>query len=118
MITAAEPPPLTPAQEVRIAELVQAGIKAWYAAPLTAKDRDGRTYSPYQADVRGVYGYDIGRDGGLLEKRSDALETSVRALNAALAANGVKDDALTAAMADMTARVAEVRAALAKPILL
>lgn len=112
MMTA--PEPLT---EDRVRAIVREEIKAWYAAPLTAKDRDGRTYSPYQADVRGVYGYDISRDGGLLEKRSDALETSVRALNAALAANGVKDDALTAAMADTTARVAEIRAALAKPIL-
>jgi len=117
MITAAVPPPLTPAQEARVAELVAAGIKAWYATPLAAKDRDGRTYTPYQADVRGVYGYDNVRDGGLLEKRSDALETSVRALNAAITATGVKDDALTAAMADMNARVAEIRTALATPIL-
>lgn len=113
MMTA--PEPLT---EDRVRAIAREEIKAWYATPLAAKDRDGKPYTPYQADVRGVYGYDITRDGGLLEKRSDALETSVRALNAALAANGVKDDALTAAMADMTARVAEVRAALAKPILL
>jgi hypothetical protein len=117
MITAPEPSPLTPAQEVRVRQLVADGIKSWYAAPLTAKDRDGKTYSPYQADVRGVYGYDVARDGGLLEKRSDALETSVRALDAALKANGVEDDALTAAMVDMTARVAEIRVALAKPLL-
>ena len=115
MITAATP--LTPEQEARVAELVQAGIKAWYNAPLTAKDRDGKTYTPYQADIRGVYGYDITRDGGLLEKRSDALETSVRAVQAALEANGIEDDTLTAAMNDMTARVAEIRTALAKPIL-
>lgn len=117
MITAAVPSPLTPAQEARVAELVQAGIKAWYNTPLTAKDRDGRAYTPYQADVRGVYGYDITRDGGLLEKRSDALETSLRAVQAALTANGVEDDALTAAMNDMNARVAEIRTALTKPIL-
>lgn len=117
MITAPIPSPLTPAQEARVQELVTAGIKAWYAAPLTAKDRDGKTFSPYQATVRGVYGYDAIRDGGLLEKRSDALETSVRALQAALSANGVEDDALTAAINDMTARVAEIRTALAKPIL-
>jgi hypothetical protein len=117
MITAAVPSPLTPEQEARVTELVQAGIKAWYGAPLTAKDRDGKTYSPYQADVRGVYGYDAIRDGGLLEKRADALETSVRALQAALQANGVEDDALTAAIADMNAKVADIKAALAKPIL-
>lgn len=107
------PSPLTAAQEARVKELIQ----AWYTTPLAAKDRDGKTYTPYQANVRGVYGYDAIRDGGLLEKRSDALETSVRALQAALSANGVEDDALTAAMNDMTARVADIKAALAKPIL-
>lgn len=117
MITAPEPSPLTVAQEARVRQMVQDGIKTWYTTPGTAKDRDGRTYSPAQADTRGVYGYDVARDGGLLEKRSDALETSVRALDAALKANGVKDDALTAAMADMNARVAEIRTALAKPLL-
>lgn len=108
------PEPLT---EDRVRAIAREEIKAWYATPLTAKDRDGKTYTPYQADVRGVYGYDIGRDGGLLEKRSDALEAAVRALQAALAANGVVDDALTAAVNDMTARVAQIRAALAEPIL-
>lgn len=117
MITAPVPSPLTPAEEARVNELVQAAIKAWYATPLSAKDRDGKTFTPYQADVRGVYGYDAIRDGGLLEKRSDALETSMRAVQAALLANGVEDDALTAAINDMTARVAEIRTALAKPLL-
>lgn len=117
MITAPIPSPLTPAQEARVQELVLAGIKAWYATPLTAKDRDGNAYTPYQADLRGVYGYDAVRDGGVLEKRSDALETSLRAVQAALEANGIQDDALTAAMNDMAARVAEIRTALATPIL-
>lgn len=112
MITASEP--LT---EERVRAIVREEIKTWYTTALTAKDRDGRTYSPSQADSRGVYGYDAVRDGGVLEKRSDALEASVRALQAALQANGVEDDALTAAMNDMEARVAEVRTALARPIL-
>jgi hypothetical protein len=118
MITAAVPSPLTPAQEARVRELAQAEIATWYASAIpNALDRDGKPYSRYQADLRGVYGYDIARDGGLLEKRSDALETSVRALDAALKASGVEDDALTAAINDMTAQVAEIRTALAKPIL-
>lgn len=118
MITAAVPSPLTPEQEARVNELAQAAIASWYTSPIpNALDRDGKPYSRYQADLRGVYGYDAIRDGGVLEKRSDALETSVRALQAALEANGVEDDALTAAIDDMTAKVADIKAALAKPIL-
>jgi hypothetical protein len=112
------PSPLTPEQEARVRQLAQAEIATWYATAIpNALDRDGKPYSRHQADLRGVYGYDISRDGGLLEKRSDALETSMRAVQQALLDNGVSDDALEAAMADMTARLAEVRAALAKPIL-
>lgn len=118
MITAPIPSPLTPAEEARVRELAQAEIATWYASAIpNALDRDGKPYSRYQADLRGVYGYDAVRDGGVLEKRSDALETSLRALQAALQANGVEDDVLTAAMNDLTASVAEVRAALQKPIL-
>ena len=41
----------------------------------------------------------------------------MRAVQQALLDNGVSDDALEAAMADMAARVADIKAALAKPIL-
>jgi hypothetical protein len=105
------PPVFTAEQETRLREIFREEIQTWYTTAIPgARDRDGKPYTRYQADLRGVYAYDIGRDGGLLEKRADALE-------AALAANGIEDDALTAAVADMSAVVAEIRAALAQPIL-
>jgi len=112
------PPVFTAEQETRLREIFREEIQTWYTTAIPgAKDRDGKPYTRYQADLRGVYAYDIGRDGGLLEKRADALEAGVRALDAALAANGIDDDALTAAVGDMSATVAEIRAALAQPIL-
>lgn len=94
----------TPDQETRIREIFREEIAAWYAAPIpNVKDRDGKGYSRYQADVRGVYGYDIGRDGGALEKRSDVLEARANADDL--------DDAAEAAVQ------VTIQAALAKPIL-
>lgn len=93
----------TPDQEARVRELVAAGIQTWLDTPLPgSKDRDGKTFTPRQAMHRGVYGYDAVREGGVLEKRSDALE-------AADAADQL-DDAAEAAEQD------DIAAALAKPI--
>lgn len=71
------PPVFTPEQEVRVREIIREEIQTWYSAAIpNVKDRDGKPYTHYQADLRGVYGYDAIRLGGVLEKRVTATETA------------------------------------------
>jgi len=92
-------PPLTDAQEARVRELVAAGIQAWFNTNIPGVvDRDGKPYTPRQADLRGVYAYDAIREGGVLEKRNDALEARADADDLEDAAEAAEQDQVVTAL--------------------
>jgi hypothetical protein len=117
VVTAEPPPPLTPEQQALIREIIREEIAAWYGTPIpNAKDRDGNPFSRYQADLRGVYGYDTIRQGGVLEKRVTATEAAATAAGAAIVVHAQRLAAVETQAAMEAAEQDSIEESLAKPI--
>lgn len=112
------PPVFTTDQEARIREIFREEIATWYNALIPgSKDRDGKPFSRYQADVRGVYGYDAIRGGGVLEKRVRATEVAQGEQAANLLVVAGKVAAVELLSQQEAAAQDQIEAALDKPIL-